>query len=96
MSQSTLEWQRAKAEQVLRDQVEAIGRTQYPDGVLAQGMIEAFYAVDLLNDLRRGYWQHKIDLAVQQRRQELREGKHAALFAMPILVNGELMSGGGL
>lgn len=92
MSQSTLEWAKAKAEQVLRDQVEAIGRSQFPSSDFALGMVEMAYATDQLNDLRLGYWRHKIELAVQQRRQELREGKHAALFAMPVLVGGELVN----
>ena len=81
MSQSTLEWQKAKAEQLLRDQVEAIGRSQFPDGTLTQGMVEAFYAIDLFSDTGKGYWERRIDLAVQQRRQDLRNGKHTALSA---------------
>jgi hypothetical protein len=92
MSQSTLEWQKAKSEKLLRDQVEAIGRSQFPDGTLTQGMVEAFYAVDLLNDTEKGYWERRIDLAVQGRRQELRNGKHAALFELPALVGGELIA----
>lgn len=96
MSQSTLEWAKAKAGQVLRAQVEAIGRSQFPSSDFALGMVEAYYSVDLLNDLRLGYWRKVIEDAVQVRRQELRNQKHAALFDMPALVGGEVIAGGVL
>lgn len=92
MSQSNQEWQRAKAEQVLREQVEAIQRSQCPSSEFAMGFVGAYYSVYLLNDLRFGYWQQAIANAVQERRQELRNGKHAALFAMPVLAGGELVN----
>lgn len=92
MSKSNLEWQRAKVEKVLREQVEAIGRSQFPSSDFALGMVEAYYSVDLLNDLRLGYWRQVIENAVQVRRQELRNQKHKALFDMPALVGGELVN----
>lgn len=92
MTQSNIEWRRAKAEQVQREQVEAIQRSQCPISDFAMGFVGAYYSVYLLNDLRFGYWQQAIANAVQERRQDLRNGKHAALFAMPVLVNGELVA----
>ena len=96
MSQSNLEWQRAKAEQVLRAQVETIGRSQFPSSDSALGFVEAYYSVDLLNDVRLGYWRQAVENAVQARRQELRNQKHKALLQMPGLVGGELINGGVL
>lgn len=92
MSQSNLEWQRAKAEQVLRAQVEAIGRSQFPSSDFALGMVEAYYSVDLLNDVRLGYWRQAVENAVNERRQELRNQKHMARPPMPALVNDELIN----
>ena len=89
---SNLEWQRAKAEQVLRAQVDAIARSQFPSSDFALGMVEMAYATDLLDDLRLGYWRKTIENAVQVRRHELRSKKHAALFPMPTVVGGELVN----
>lgn len=83
MSQSNLEWQRDKAGRVLRAQVDAIARSQFPSSDFALGMVEAYYSVGLLDDERLGYWRQTIETAVQVRRQELRAKKHAALFPMP-------------
>jgi hypothetical protein len=80
---SNLEWQRATAEKVLRSQVDAISRSQFPSSDFALGMVEAYYPVDLLDDMRLGYWRETIENAVQVRRRELRNKKHAALVNMP-------------
>lgn len=92
MSQSNLEWMRAKAEQVLRRQVNMINASQHPNADFALGMVEAYYSVDLLNDVRLGYWRQAVENAVQVRRQELINQKCAALFQAPSLVNGELIN----
>lgn len=92
MSQSQIEWAKAKAEQVLREQVEAIQRSQCPSSDFAMGMVEAYYSVDLLNDFRLGYWHQAIANAVQERRQEPRNGKHAALFTVPTIHGDQLIA----
>lgn len=92
MNQSTLELQRAKAEQVLRDQVKSISRSQFPSSDFAQGMVEMAYATDLLNDLRLGYWRQAIENAVQVRRQWLRNQKQLALINIPGVICGKLVN----
>lgn len=92
MSQSQIEWAKSKAEQILRRQVEVIGLSKLPDADYALGMVEAYYSVDLLNDVRLGYWRQAVENAVNERRQELINQKCAALFQVPALVNGELIN----
>lgn len=93
MSQSNLEWMRAKAEQVLRRQVEVIGLSKLPDADYALGMVEMSYATGQLDGVRLGYWRQAVENAVQERRQELTNQKCSALFQAPALVNGELING---
>lgn len=92
MTQSTIEWQRATAEKVLRAQVDAISRSQFPSSDSALSFAEAYYTVDLLDDVRLGYWRQAIENVVQFRRQELRAKKHAALFPMPTIHGDQLMT----
>lgn len=96
MTDSNLEWMKVKAEQMLRNQVEQIARSQCPAGDLADGMLEAFYALGLITDFGYGYWQCQIKLSVCDRRDELREAKLRALFDAPVIAGGELINGGGL
>lgn len=92
MSQSQVEWAKAKAEQVLRRQVEVIGLSKLPDADYALGMVEMAYATGQLDDVRLGYWRQAVENAVNERRQELINQKCAALFQVPALVNGELIN----
>lgn len=96
MTQSKIEWMQAKAEQMLHNQVEQIGKSEYPASDLADGILEAFYALGLITDFGYGYWQCQIKLSVCDRRDDLREAKLRALFDAPVLAGGELINGGGL
>ena len=96
MNTTNIEWMKAKAEQLLRHQVEQIEKSQFPTGDFAEGVLEAFYAIGLIGDLSREYWESEIRLAVIHRRDELREAKCRALFEVQGMVNGELINGGGL
>lgn len=72
MGQVNEEWQKAKAEQLLRRQVEVvIAETQFPDAALAEGMIEMAYAAGLFDDVQYGYWARRVAIAVSDRRKAL-------------------------
>lgn len=96
MTQSKIEWMQAKAEQMLRSQVEQIARSACPASDLVDGMVEMAYGTGLLSDARHEYWKHKIDLSVCARRLALNEIRRRTLFDAPVLVNGELIAGGEL
>ena len=96
MNASNIEWMRAKAEQMLRSQVEAIAKSEYPSGDLAEGMAEMAYGVGLITDTGLDYWRKSITAVVGFRRDELREIKCRALFDVPVIAGGELIGGGGL
>lgn len=70
------DWAKAKAEQLIRTYVEQISKSQFPDGNLCAGMIEMAYATALITDTGYGYWKRRLELAVQDRRLELRKRKH--------------------
>ena len=77
----SIEWMKAQAEKAMRDQVErAIATSRYPDGSLAQGMLEGFYMVDLINDVGLGYWRQRVEIAVTERHAELRRQHHVSLL----------------
>lgn len=77
----SIEWMKAQAEKAMRDQVErAIATSRYPDSSLAQGMLEGFYMVDLINDVGLGYWRQRVEIAVTERRAELRRQHHVSLL----------------
>ena len=77
----SIEWMKAQAEKAMRDQVErAIATSRYPDGNLAQGMLEGFYMVDQINDVGLGYWRQRVEIAVTERRAELRRQHHVSLL----------------
>jgi hypothetical protein len=81
MSQTTIEWQKAKAEKLLRRQVEVvIAETQYPDAALAEGMIEMAYAAGLFDDVQYGYWERRVAIAVSDRRKALAAERIASLL----------------
>lgn len=94
MTQSNIEWMQSKAEEMLHNQIEQIARSAYPASDFAEGVLEAFYAIGLIGDLGREYWEAELRLAVVHRRDELREAKCRALFDAPVVVNGELIAGG--
>lgn len=72
-------WAKAKAEKMLRHQVDIIGRSDYPDREMAEGMVQLAYALDLLTDDGMAYWQHRVQVAVDRRRQELRNNRKTEL-----------------
>lgn len=77
----SIEWMKAQAEKAMRDQVErAIATSRYPDGSLPLGMLEGFYMVDLINDVGLGYWRQRVEIAVTERRAELRRQHHVSLL----------------
>lgn len=94
MNVSNLEWAKAKAEQMLRNQVEQIAKSQFPASDFAEGMVEMAYGCGLITDAGYAYWRRQIDFTVRDRRDELREAKCRALFDLPGMINGELISGG--
>lgn len=72
-------WSKAKAEQMIRYQIELVRRSDYPSGTTGDGMIQMAYALDLLTDEAFAYWQHTLTTAVEQRRQQLRANRNRAL-----------------
>lgn len=94
MNATNIEWQKAKAEQLLRSQVEQIAKSDYPSVDLSEGMLEMSYALGLTDDARHAYWHQAIGLAVMARRQELNNLKCRALFDAPVIAGGELIAGG--
>lgn len=93
MTVSNEEWMKVKSEQMLRSQVEQIARSAYPASDFAEGVLEAFYAIGLIGDLGREYWEAELRLAVVHRRDELREAKCRASAGALSFVNGELIGG---
>lgn len=93
MTKSNSEWMSIKSEQMLRSQVEQIAKSEYPASDLADGMLEAFYALGLITDFGYGYWQCQIKLSVCDRRDELHRAKCRALFDAPVVAGGELIAG---
>lgn len=70
---SNLEWMKAKANKVLREQVErVIAQSAYPDSSLAHGMLEGFCGVGLIDEGGRDYWRDRLETAVTERRAALR------------------------
>ncbi|MGY8832326.1 MAG: hypothetical protein ACKVIS_22855 [Pseudomonadales bacterium] len=70
---SNLEWMKAKANKVLREQVErVIAQSAYPDSSLANGMLEGYCSVGLVNEGGRNYWRERLETAVTERRAALR------------------------
>lgn len=74
------DWAKAKAEQLIRTYVDQINKSQYPDANLCEGMIEMAYATALITDTGYGYWKRRLELALQQRRLELRQAKHRRII----------------
>lgn len=68
-------WQKAKAKQMLRHEIDIIWRSNYPQADTAEGMIQLAYALDLLTDDGMTYWQDLVREAVDVRRQELQDGE---------------------
>lgn len=78
------EWMKAKGNELLRHQVEQVlSETQFPEPTLAEGMVEALYAVGLFDDLAYGYWMRRIAVAVSDRRKALSNERIANLLAEP-------------
>lgn len=75
------DWAKARAEQLIRTYVEQVGKSQFPDGSLCEGMIEMAYATALITDTGYGYWKRRLELALQQRRHELRSRKHRRILS---------------
>lgn len=94
MTASSVEWMKVKSEQMLRNQVEQIAKSEYPASDFAEGALEMAYGAGLLSDARYEYWKHKIELSVCARRLALNEIRRRALFDAPVVVNGELIAGG--
>jgi hypothetical protein len=65
------EWSKAKAEQLIRLQVDQVKQSQCPEPDLCEGMIQMAYALSLITDTGLGYWQRSLEVAVANRRQEL-------------------------
>ncbi|WXL23947.1 hypothetical protein WG219_11330 [Ectopseudomonas mendocina] len=76
---STSDWQKAKAAELVEYYVEQIKRSEFPEPNLCQGMIEMAYATALLDDEQYGYWTRLTELAVQERRAELRKIRGARI-----------------
>ena len=68
---SEVEWHKAKAEQLIRQQVKQVEQSHNPDPGLCEGMIQMAYALSLITDTGLGYWVRRLEIAVSQRRQEL-------------------------
>jgi len=81
MTNSNHEWQKAKADQMIRAELKSIAETQCPSWEYAYGMIELAYATGLFDDVQVGYWRQSVDNAVDLRRQELRNQRHANLLS---------------
>lgn len=77
-------WGKAKAEQMIRSQVEQARQSPYPSANLGEGMIQLAYALDLLTDETFAYWQHTLATAVEQRRQELRANRNHTLLKQEV------------
>lgn len=75
-------WMKAKADELLQHQVEQVlAETQFPEPALAEGMVEALYAVGLFDDLAYGYWMRRIAVAVSERRKVLSNERIKSLLA---------------
>lgn len=67
----SMEWEKAKAEQMIRYEVELQRKSQYPRDEFCTGLIQMAYALGLLTDTALGYWERSLEIAVSVRKQEL-------------------------
>ncbi|MEE4463884.1 hypothetical protein V2S84_17545, partial [Azotobacter chroococcum] len=74
MSASQRAWDKAKAEKMIRSEIESIGKSQYPSQWFAQGMIELAYALGLLTDNDLLYWRDLARSAADNRWEQLHKG----------------------
>lgn len=76
------DWMKLKAADLLAEQVGGVlARSQYPEPELARGMVEALYAVGLLDDVAHGYWTQRIGDTVHERRAVLAEERIQRILA---------------
>jgi hypothetical protein len=80
---SQCELMKARAERLIRQQVEQVAVSQCPAPDLCDGMIQMAYAAGLITDTGLGYWQRTLDLAVDKRRRELCAERHRRTIGAP-------------
>lgn len=93
MTASNIEWMKSRSEQLIRNQVEQIAKSEFPASDFAEGMLEMAYGAGLITDSGYAYWRRQIDFAVRDRRDELHRAKCKALFDVPVAAGGELVTG---
>jgi len=74
MSASQRAWDKAKAEKMIRHEIESIGKSKCPSEWFAQGMIELSYALGLLTDNDHLYWRNSASAAADNRWKQLHKG----------------------
>ncbi|MFP5419910.1 MAG: hypothetical protein ACLGID_00385 [Gammaproteobacteria bacterium] len=73
------EWMTAKSEQMIRREIDLIGKSECPDPKVCEGMVEMAYALSLLTDISYAYWLRRLELAVRNRRFDLRQERNRRL-----------------
>ncbi|MGQ7956475.1 hypothetical protein ACUTAF_01930 [Pseudomonas sp. SP16.1] len=78
------DWSKAKARQLIANQIAFEGAAQFPSAQTCEGMIEMAYALDLLNDSELNELNDQIANAVAARRKQLRADRNAALLGLEV------------
>lgn len=64
MSASEMEWAKAKADSLIRQVIDRVGESIWPTPNFCNELIQMAYAAGLIGDVRLGYWQRRLELAV--------------------------------
>lgn len=64
MSASEMEWAKAKADSLIRQMIDKVGESIWPAPNFCKELIQMAYAAGLIGDVRLGYWQRRLELAV--------------------------------
>lgn len=64
MSASEMEWAKAKADSLIRQVIDKVGESIWPTPNFCKELIQMAYTAGLIGDVRLGYWQRRLELAV--------------------------------
>jgi hypothetical protein len=78
------DWSKAKARQLIANQIAFESTSQVPSPQICEGMIEMAYALDLLTDSELNELNDQIANTVAARRKQLRASHNAALLGLEV------------
>lgn len=78
------DWSKAKARQLIANQIAFESTSQMPSPLICEGMIEMAYALDLLTDSELNALNDQLATTVAARRKQLRDNHNAALLGQEV------------